>query len=133
MPCMSFIQAQTHTHTLLHTESLREIYTSAWQRSNPQCQSSSTWALLSLAGRQRPIYQTPLEPPHLRPDTEGGSGGADSRRPDMMDSSRERRRRRFTGGRNDESGKSGGLMTENERKEERAKRGAWGARGVTRH
>ncbi len=88
MPCMSFTQAhtncvQTHTHTHkdthVHSEPLREIYMSAWHCSNPWCQSSSTWALLSVARRQSPIYQALLPPPHIHRDKEEGSGHADSR------------------------------------------------------
>lgn len=53
------VHTDTYTLRRAHTEPLREIYMSAWHCSNPWCQSSSTWALLSAAGRQSPIYQAP--------------------------------------------------------------------------
>lgn len=76
--CVTNLWAYRCTHTHTHTEPLREIYMSAWHCSNPWCQSSSTWALLSLARRQRPIYQALLPPPHVCRDTEEGSGRVDS-------------------------------------------------------
>lgn len=127
MSCMSLYRpiqtVSTHTHT--HTEPLREIYMSARHCSNPWCQSSSTWALLSVARRQSPIYQALLPPPHLHRDTEEGSGHTDSRDHTWWTHWGNRVAVCSGGKRNDEQRQRGRkrerLMTKKERKKETAR------------
>lgn len=75
--CHACVTPNTHFRALRAAEG-DLLYTSYWHCLNPRCQSSSTWALLSPAGRQRPIYQASLPSPHIRRDTGDGSGPADS-------------------------------------------------------